>query len=416
MKTSLSGVHLIKFFEGLSLSSYTDAAGVLTVGYGHTGTDVTPGQKVTEQQAESLLKKDLYWAENAVNELVKVTINQNQFDALVSFVYNNGVDAFQKSTLLKRLNNKEDFCTVAKQEFPKWCHGGGGAVLQSLVRRRTAEVEMFCQAQAQAQHGTIDITSRQQTWLKKHPVLSSELPNSEKAKVYQGRTIRNCVVLDHVNNHTYLELGFGLGNWWVFDDHWSGLYTETTIKPCTVEGSLHSLRNFPYFWQQDNGPEGWRQCQSSSIAMVLKYLDVKGINDDKDYLKIVYDYGDTTVQKTHYGALCEFGVRAEFRRNLDAQDVKDQIDKGLPVVAGILHHGPVNDPVGGGHYIVISGYSDSYWLVQDPYGELDLVNGVWQRDTPTAGKNQKYSFKNMNPRFFVGGDSNGWGWINFQYP
>jgi len=69
VKTSLAGVNLIKSFEGLSLTAYTCPAGVLTVGYGHTGPDVTPGKKVTEQQAEALLKKDLIWAEDAVTTL-----------------------------------------------------------------------------------------------------------------------------------------------------------------------------------------------------------------------------------------------------------------------------------------------------------------------------------------------------------
>ena len=420
MKTSLAGVNLIKSFEGLSLTAYTCPAGVLTVGYGHTGPDVTPGKKVTEQQAEALLKKDLIWAEDAVTTLVKIPLNQNQFDALVSFTYNSGKGALELSSLLRRLNNKEDPCGVVKDELPKWCHGDG-AVLPGLVRRRAAEVEMFCQAPAQTKTGLVDITSLQQTWFKKNPVDSAELPNDQKAKVYQGRTIRNCKVLSQKDKHTFLELGFGLGDWWVFDDHWSGIYTDTTIKSYAVNGNLRYLRNFPYYCQRDNGPEGWRQCQTSSIAMVLRYLGVKGINDDVDYLQYVNKHGDTTTRPAQSGALNELGVRAEFRQNLDAQDVKEQIDKGFPVVAGICHHGLVSNPVGGGHFVVITGYSDAdaYWLVQDPYGKLDLVQGMWEttaNDALNVGQNLHYEYKNFDPRFFVGGKSNGWGWINFQYP
>ena len=211
-----------------------------------------------------------------------------------------------------------------------------------------------------------------------------------------------------------MELGYGMGQWWLFDDHWSGLQTDTSVKVYATEGDLRYLRDFPYFYQRDNGPEGWRQCQTSAIAMCLKYIDVPGIEDDLDYLKIVNKYGDTTYQLTHMDALEELGVYAKFTRSADAYDIKQQIDKGLPVVAGVLHHGTVSRPLGGGHYIVITGYSKDYWLVQDPYGEIDLVNGGWERLGPTVGKNQRYSFKNLNPRLFVSGGSDGWCWLNFR--
>lgn len=415
MKTSQAGVNLIKAFEGLALRAYHCPAGVLTVGYGHTGPDVYLGQQVSVQQAEQLLKNDLKEAEEAVNDSVKIPINQNQFDALVSFAFNVGVGSFKGSTLLRRLNKEQDLAQVAKEEFPRWSKGEGNEVLLGLLRRRSAECELFCTAPAERLTGTVDITSKQSTWLKKEPIQADQLSSDKKASIYQARTIRNCKVLDHKDGHTQLELGFGLGTWWVFDAHWNGLTTSVSVTAATDENGFRCLRNFPYFYQVDNGPEGWRQCQSSSIAMVLKYLDVKGINDDVDYLRYVNKYGDTTARIPHIEALKELNVSASFKQNLDAQDVKNQIDKGLPVVAGVLHHGFVSAPRGGGHFIVITGYSDKEWLVQDPYGELDLVNGVWLSTTPTAGKNQKYSFKNLNPRFFYGGDSNGWGWVDFKY-
>ena len=88
MKTSQSGVNLIKSFEGLSLTAYVCPAGVLTVGYGHTGADVTPELRVTEQQAELILKRDLDRFESAVLRLVRIKLSQYQFDALVSFCFN----------------------------------------------------------------------------------------------------------------------------------------------------------------------------------------------------------------------------------------------------------------------------------------------------------------------------------------
>lgn len=421
MKTSLTGINLIKQFEGLSLTAYHCPAGVLTIGHGHTGPDVKEGQRINENAADTLLKKDLIHAETAIKTLVKVPLNQNQFDALASFTFNLGQGALGYSTLLKRLNSGEDPNSVVKEELPRWIKGPDNKVLQGLVRRRTAEVELFCKPVALHIVDTIKsdqvvtITSRQQTWLKKEPIQANAIPNDGKAKVYQGRTYRKNKILSRKNNHTQIEMDFKMGTWWVFDEHWDGLYTDTSIKPYEIVDGFKRLRNFPYFYQQNNGPEGYRQCQTSSLAMVLKYLDVKEINDDVDYLNYINKYGDTTHRIPHFEALKDLKVEAKFKQNLDEQDVKDQIDKGLPVVAGILHKGPPDAPRGSGHFIVITGYSDTHWLVQDPYGQLDLVNGTWQQTSPTSGKNQKYSFNNMNPRFFVGGKSNGWGWVDFKY-
>jgi hypothetical protein len=255
-----------------------------------------------------------------------------------------------------------------------------------------------------------NITSKQQTWFKKQPVAADTLPNEQKAKVYQGRSYPIKIVLKQQDGHTQLDLG-SLGIWWVFDAHWLGLTPEQ--EPYAVDGNLKYLRNFSYFWQQDNGPEGWRQCQTSSIAMCLKYLGVKSIKDDVDYLHYVNKHGDTTTRDAQFKALADLGVVASFKTNLDSQDIKNQIKKGKPVAVGILHHGTVDSPRGGGHFIVITGYSDSgaYWLVQDPFGQLDLVAGGWHSRGRTSGKNQHYSFANMNPRLFVSGGADGWGWV-----
>lgn len=416
METSQAGVDLVKSFEGFSTTPYKCPAGVLTIGYGHTGADVTPGIRIDPQQAEILLRKDLKEAEKAVAEKVKIPLNQVQFDALVSFTFNVGSGALSTSTLLKRLNAGEDPGTVAKEELPRWNKGDGGKVLEGLTRRRLSEVDLFCQAPPQPKTGSIAITALVNTWLKKQPLPSADIPRDELARVYQSRTIKNCRILERKDKHTHLELGFGLGKWWVFDEHWDGLLTETGVKPYAVKGTLRYLRNFPYFWQQDNGPEGWRQCQTSSIAMCLRYLDVPSINDDKDYLKHVNKHGDTTLRETHTAALAEIGMYAKFTASADEHIVKAEIDQGRPVVAGILHHGRPASPGGGGHYVVITGYDDTigYWLVQDPFGELDLVNGVWEDTGAVAGKNIHYSYKNLNPRLFVEGGASGWCWINFR--
>lgn len=144
MKTSPNGVALIKRFEGLELEAYQDIAGIWTIGYGHTGPDVKPGMKITEAEAEALLKKDLKPREEAIERLVKVPLNQNEFDALVSFVYNVGVEAFRKSTALKRLNNGDRI--GAAEALTWWNKATVDGVLREvagLTRRRAAERALF---------------------------------------------------------------------------------------------------------------------------------------------------------------------------------------------------------------------------------------------------------------------------------
>ncbi|MGR2664258.1 lysozyme [Chromobacterium haemolyticum] len=140
MKTSNAGIMLIKSFEGLKLVAYKCPAGIWTIGYGHTGPDVTPGQVITQAQADALLARDLERFEAGVSRLVSVQLNQNQFDALVSFAYNLGLGALQGSTLL-RLLNAGDYAGAAAQ-FPRW-NKASGKELPGLTRRRAAEQALF---------------------------------------------------------------------------------------------------------------------------------------------------------------------------------------------------------------------------------------------------------------------------------
>lgn len=144
MNTSQTGINLIKGFEGKRLVAYDDGVGVWTIGYGTikypNGVRVKKGDTCTEVQAETYLKSDLVKFENAINRLVKVPLNQNQFDALSSFTYNLGETNLSKSTLLKKLNAK-DYAGAADQ-FLVW-NRAGGKVLTGLVRRREAERNLF---------------------------------------------------------------------------------------------------------------------------------------------------------------------------------------------------------------------------------------------------------------------------------
>lgn len=144
MEMSNNGINMLKGFEGCRLAAYQDSVGVWTIGYGWTqpvnGVPVGKGMTITQETAESLLRSGLVRYEKGVTGLVKVTINQNQFDALVDFAYNLGVKALEGSTLLKKLN-AGDYAGAAA-EFPKW-NKAGGKVLPGLVKRREAERTLF---------------------------------------------------------------------------------------------------------------------------------------------------------------------------------------------------------------------------------------------------------------------------------
>lgn len=142
MITSQVGINLIKSFEGCELSAYKPLPSELywTIGYGHYGSDVRQGQTISQAHAETLLKQDLGKFEKGVSNLVAVPINQNQFDALVSFAYNCGLEALRTSTLLQKFNAGD--VQGAADEFLKWDHAGGKE-LPGLLLRRKAEWKLF---------------------------------------------------------------------------------------------------------------------------------------------------------------------------------------------------------------------------------------------------------------------------------
>jgi len=146
-KYSSAGLALTKQFEGCELKAYQDQVGVWTIGYGHTGTDVKKGLTITEEQASTLLAADVAWAVTCVNKSVKVAINQNQFDALVDFVFNLGCANLGQSTLLRLLNSGDSI--DAAKEFLRW-NRAGGKVVAGLTRRRQAEMDLFNKPAASA--------------------------------------------------------------------------------------------------------------------------------------------------------------------------------------------------------------------------------------------------------------------------
>lgn len=140
LKTNKQGIELIKRFEAFKSKVYACPAGRQTIGYGHTGPDVTLESRVTKEEAEALLLKDIEAIEAILNLLIKTELNTNQFSACVSLTYNIGIKAFQRSTLLKKLNQGE--LQSASDEFLKWDQSNGKR-LRGLTLRRMAERSLF---------------------------------------------------------------------------------------------------------------------------------------------------------------------------------------------------------------------------------------------------------------------------------
>jgi lysozyme len=141
MKTSQKGLDLIKKFEGFNDKEYICPAGKITIGYGHV---ILPNEyfqePMTRLEGELLLKKDLISREESLNTLVKVNINQNQFDSLISLIYNIGIINFKQSTLLKFINDR--LFNKVPEQFRRWKYVNK-VVSKGLFNRREEEIKLW---------------------------------------------------------------------------------------------------------------------------------------------------------------------------------------------------------------------------------------------------------------------------------
>ncbi|MDJ0658194.1 MAG: D-Ala-D-Ala carboxypeptidase family metallohydrolase [Crocosphaera sp.] len=273
MKISQQGINLIKEFEGCRLTTYADTGGVATIGYGHTGSDVRSGQCISETEAENLLRKDVERFEKAVSSEVKVSLSQNQFDALVSFAFNVGQGNLHTSTLLKKLNQSD--YQGAAQEFPRWCKDNRGHELLGLKRRREAEKKLFLQTKPDSnkvQTGICTIKAVKETCLKKVVAQSSQLLDDQKVAVHVGKTYK---ILNHTpaeQGHYKVELDYGAGTWYIWSGHWQLPWEDHTEEHEPVEQQfINSIEqssdgSVPQNWQSIN----WNDFQ----AKVSKYFSV----------------------------------------------------------------------------------------------------------------------------------------------
>jgi hypothetical protein len=174
--------------------------------------------------------------------------------------------------------------------------------------------------------------------------------------------------------------------------------------PAAEKPGTHTLK-VPYEYQLDNKSGfGYRECFSSSCAMVARYWGKIG-NDDA-YNLVRRKYGDTTDVQAQLKALRELGLNATFIQDATAADLEDELRKGHPAPVGWLHRGPVSAPSGSGHWSVVTGYTPTHFIHNDPNGEADLVKGGYLNNKGGAGV--AYSRKNWLPRWLIDGPDSGW--------
>ncbi|MEO1003570.1 MAG: hypothetical protein AAFX65_10730 [Cyanobacteria bacterium J06638_7] len=159
-----------------------------------------------------------------------------------------------------------------------------------------------------------------------------------------------------------------------------------------------------YYWQRDNKSQADRSCFSSTCAMILKHCKpsaLSGSNADLDYMKVLSRFGDTTDRAAQIKALRHYGVVARVVENGTLELIEQQIEKRGIVGLGWIHNGPLDRPVGGGHWSVGYGYTSSHLVCHDPGGEADLIRGGFV--SHSGGRAVRYSRERFRRRWEVAG-------------
>jgi hypothetical protein len=252
----------------------------------------------------------------------------------------------------------------------------------------------------------MNITSRSQTCFKKQPLSSEKLLREDKAKIAQGRTFKVNRIIENKNGHTQICFG-GLGEWWVEDTHWNGLTPETPILPYTQKDDLIYLPDIPYTGLGYSDQPEIKNTLSCCVFSWLSYLAPSKTMYLSDYISLVAKNDQGFIRHANKISLRELGLSITFTSSADAEDIKKELKNGRPVITNIAYIGPSTLPSGFGYYVLITGYTNTAWLVQDPGGQLDLINGGWLDTGSQSGKDVLYCFEHFNPRLFYNGGATG---------
>ena len=186
-------------------------------------------------------------------------------------------------------------------------------------------------------------------------------------------------------------------------------YSKKLIGIMKTKGDTTQGRTLavPYEYQLDNASgSGYRECFSSSCAMIARFYGQ--VDSDDEYNIIRARYGDTTDANAQVAALRSLGFDARFVTKCNAQVLEREIDNGRPVAVGWLHHGSVASPSGGGHWSCCIGYTEDSFVFNDPNGEADMTNGGYVSNSAGRGAGVKYSKKSWLRRWEVDGPDTGW--------
>jgi hypothetical protein len=165
--------------------------------------------------------------------------------------------------------------------------------------------------------------------------------------------------------------------------------------------------NVPYYQQVDNKFEPMRTCNTSSCAMVARFMGAKVTSDDQ-YYQTVIKYGDTTDHTAQTKALAKFGVKSVWRTDLGFEDLDQSLAAGLPCVIGILHRGSLATPTGGHMVVVIGKTANQDYICHDPFGSLLDAGGSYTGDV-NNGKGVVYPRYVLTRRWLPEGEKSGWG-------
>ena len=319
---------LVKEFEGCRLSAYPDpetGAEPWTIGWGTTtyydGALVKQGDRISQELADALLagrlERDCHLQAQRIPLWQQLGLNQQA--ALLSFTYNCGPYWYGSAgytTLSLHLRNQEWSKVPAALMLYV---NPGGPTEAGLRRRRKAEAALWTAAPSRGQTGSDPGTSA-----------------STHAK--------------------------------------AGTTADETRHPNPLVG-------VPRFQQRDSAQiaQRDRSCFSSSCAMLLEAIKpgtLKGANGDDQYLAVVQRFGDSTDASAQLRALAHYGVTARMVQNADFQLIEQQINRGIPVPCGYIHRGPVQRPTGSGHWLIVYGHTPTQVVVNDPWGEPDLIDGT----------------------------------------
>lgn len=187
---------------------------------------------------------------------------------------------------------------------------------------------------------------------------------------------------------------------------WSASPIRVNSNPPAGEGVIrhpNPLVGVPRFNQRDSAQlaQRDRSCFSSSCSMLLEAIKpgtLKGANGDDQYLAVVQRFGDTTDASAQLRALAHFGITARLVQNADFQLIEQQINRGIPVPCGYIHRGPVERPTGSGHWLIVVGHTPSHVVVNDPWGEPDLIHGTTLN---SKGMGLRFSRLNFGKRWMV---------------